>query len=187
MFPAMVRLAVLVLLVGCWRGPSQPVPAKPSPPATASAPAPAEPSYRAITIAVDASGLAMIAGGMLLYRVRGLESTGGHVLVASGGLTAALGTPLVHLTHGRGPRGLASYGIRAGMATMGMLAGMSLGCADKQEFLCELTPNLWWGIAGGLAVASTLDALLLHSSDSTWAPTVIPTEGGAQVGLAKPW
>jgi hypothetical protein len=73
------------------------------------------------------------------------------------------------------------------MATMGMLAAMGLACADKREFLCELSPNLWWGVAGGLAVASTLDALLLHGSDSTWSPTVVPTEGGAQIGLAKPW
>lgn len=181
----MLRTAAIALLaVGCWRGPAQQTTITTRSPSPTSSPTKPEASYRNVTMAVDAISVGLIAGGMIVYQTRGLESIPGHVLVGAGGL-AALGTPIIHATRGHVSRGGASYVIRAGMTTVGMLTAIGVTCANEPGFLCELTPNMWWGIAGGVAVSGALDALLLHDASSTWSPTVTPTDDGARVGIAK--
>ena len=57
----------------------------------------------------------------------------------------------------------------------------------RNELFCGFEGMLW-GTAGGLAVAGVVDSLVLHGQVSnTWTPTVIPSDGGARVGVVAPF
>jgi hypothetical protein len=170
----------MLLMAGCWRSSSPPV----TPRSAATSATPSESSYGHVTLAIDAVGVGMIAGGMLVYGAYGLESKPASVLVGVGGLTAGLGTAITHVVHGQHGRAVATYAMRSGLASVGLVTASAISCANERETLCELTPNMTWGIAGGLAVAGALDALFLHGSDSTWSPIVTPSDDGARVGIA---
>jgi len=177
-------VVILALVSGCWRGTP---PVTPSPPASAQAPKVAptpEASYRHVTMAIDAVGISLIAASTLAYSKRGGDDPLAVGLLLAGGVTM-FGTPIVHARHGHGARAGASYLLRSVFVTAGMVAGMEVGCARDPGLLCGLGPELGWGVVGGYVVASAFDALFLHDFNSTWTPTLTPSEDGARVGLAR--
>lgn len=169
-------------LAGCWTGhaPASVTPTPPSP-----APDAREPGYRSETMAVDAIGVATMTAGLVGLERGSNENVDGALMV-TGLAIAGFGDPIVHLAHGHGGRAAASYVIRAVTISMGAMMGVAFeNC--RNELFCGLDGMLW-GTAGGLAAAGVVDALVLHGQVSnTWTPTVLPSDGGARVGLARPW
>lgn len=178
-----VSAVVVVALSGCWHGGTQPAtPSRPTPP---PAPTASSGSYRAITVAVDAVGVAAMATGLIgLERGYNDDVSGGLYSVGLG--VASFGGPLVHLAHGRTGRAGGSYGIRALTITTGWMVGYGVGCIGDRDILCGLE-GMFWGAAGGLAAGAVLDAVLLHDDSAerpTWSPAVTHTDGTTRVGIA---
>ncbi len=174
-----MRALIALGLTGCWTG---------SQPTTLPRPEPApEPSYRASTIAVDAVGVAAMAIGMVAVQ-RGHDDAG-HGLAAGGLVAAGYVSPIIHLANGHKARAGASWLMRSLAATTGMVIGLGAARCDREPTLGQLDCSLngmMWGVAGGLAVGSVIDALTLHgdTTERTWVPTVVPDHGGASVGIA---
>lgn len=178
-------LALIVLVSGCWRRAPSVVHGGSTATRTPSpAPTEAEPSYRQVTIGLDAAAVGLLAASTVAYAQRGGDDPLAVGLLLAGG-AAALGAPIVHAAHGHGARAGASYLLRSIFVSAGMVAGMQIGCARDAGWFCGLGPELGWGMVGGLAVAGTLDAFLLHGTSSTWSPTLVPSEGGARVGVVR--
>ena len=93
-------------------------------------------------------------------------------------------TPVVHALRGHGSRAGASYLLRSAFVSVGFVAATQVGCAREPGWFCGFGAELAIGVAGGFAVASALDAVLLHRGSSTWTPTVTHSEGGARIGIA---
>jgi hypothetical protein len=172
----MKSLVLVTVLAGCWTD------AKPQP--TTPRVVAQDDDYRAQTLLADAVGVAAITGGLLVYHAAGADNIAGPILAGTGGLVGAVAPPIIHYTHGFGGRAGASYLLHSMFAGFGFMAGMAATCAHGGLF-CELSPDVWWGIAGGYAVAGAIDALALHGKSSTWTPTIIPSDGGARVGLGR--
>ncbi|CAN5923795.1 hypothetical protein BH11MYX3_BH11MYX3_00440 [soil metagenome] len=171
-------LIVIALLSGCWTGAARP--ARPSPPEPVAA---SDSDYRATTIAVDALGVAAMAVGLVGLSRGYNEDVSGGILVA--GLTAAAYvTPIIHLAHGKKARAGGSLLVRSVTSSTGMMFGLAAGCPEESGLLCGITA-MTWGIAGGLAVASTIDAIYFHDREGsarTWTPTIM-TGGGGETRL----
>jgi hypothetical protein len=161
---ARVVLAIVIVLV----------------PAGAVAESAAETTYRDRTLLVDSAGLALLVAGNLTQD-NGRETNASYALWASGGLVALFGTPYVHLAKGEPERAVYSLGTRAGLATVGMLIAIG---ADRDDYI-------GYGVVGGLAVASVIDAIWRTDEPTTlrtaWVPQVQATPEGVHAGVAFAW
>jgi hypothetical protein len=177
------HLIAFGLLSGCWyerARPAKPIQPTPEPIVETSA------SYRATTIAVDVIGVAAMTAGLVGLQRGASDDVSGGFLVAGTAL-AGYATSIIHLAHGNKARAGGSFLIRSISATTGMLIGMGVAGCEREDLTCNLV-GMAWGVAGGLAVGSALDALLLHDNPAeqaprTWTPTVTAGEGGARVGV----
>lgn len=140
-------------------------------------------NYRTTTIVADAIGVGAMAVGLIGLQRGYNENVSGGLLVA--GLTiAAYVTPIIHLAHGKRSRTGGSLLVRSIASTTGSVVGLAAGCPGGRGWFCGLEGMLW-GVAGGLAVGSVIDAVYFHdeSSPRTWTPTVMTSGGNARVGI----
>jgi hypothetical protein len=153
-----------------------------------AAPAEDHTSYRAYTLTAD--GLSV--GALLLGFAS--EGLGGHDSDSTGGLYVlgllggSFATPIIHGIRGHGGRAIGSYLMRSGLMGLGAMVGIaSAGRCSPAEWFCGLDRALP-GMAGGLVVASVVDAALLTDEDvepsSGWTPVIAPRAGGATFGIA---
>jgi hypothetical protein len=137
-------------------------------------------TYRDRTLLVDSAGLALLVAGNLAQD-NGRETDASYALYTAGGLVALFGTPYVHLAKGEPERAVYSLGTRAGLATAGMLIAIA---ADRDEYL-------GYGVVGGLALASVVDAIWRTDEPqklrTAWAPTAMATREGMRVGAIWAW
>jgi hypothetical protein len=149
-------------------------------PAGAIAEPAADTSYRDRTLLVDSAGLALLVAGSLAQD-NGRETDASYALYTAGGLVALFGTPFVHLAKGEPERAVYSLGTRAGLATAGMLIAIA---ADRDEYV-------GYGVVGGLALASVVDAVWRTDEPQTlrtsWVPTAMATSEGVHVGAIRAW
>ena len=149
-------------------------------------------SYRAITLSVDAASIAAVFGGYALLDKRNevpSNNVAGALMVV-GVLTGAYAVPIIHGVRGHGMRALASWLIRDGAMGVGGMVGLATAQCSPQEWFCGLD-RIAPGMAGGLVIASVIDAALLTdekeqrpAAGTTWSPLLAPARGGGTVGLA---
>lgn len=161
---ARTLLAILIVLV----------------PAGAIAESAADTTYRDKTLLVDSAGLGLLVAGNLAQD-NGRETDASYALWTAGGLVTLFGTPYVHLAKGDPERAVYSLGTRAGLATAGMLIAIG---ADRDDYI-------GYGVVGGLAAASIIDAIWRTDEPqvlrTSWVPTAMATREGVHVGAAWAW
>ena len=144
------------------------------------APPPSAPhveSYRGVIIAVDAAAVGLVVVGI---------ATAQPIGPALGLSMYLIGAPVAHLSMKRRGRALASLSLRVAGPMLGVLVGDTLprSCTD-----CAPPPEIFYGMFGGVVVASALDALLLAKGDpeppsASWRPVAAPTQDGFALGIA---
>jgi hypothetical protein len=148
-------------------------------------------SYRAITLSVDAASIAAAFGGYALLDKRNEVPSNNFAggLMVVGVLTGAYAVPIIHAARGHGMRALASWLIRDGAMGVGGMVGIATAQCSPQEWFCGLD-RIGPGMAGGLVLASVIDAALLtdekeqRPAGATWSPLLAPARGGGTVGFA---
>lgn len=122
----------------------------------------------------------------------------GHTLVSvviPVALVYDLGSPTIHWLHGRRAIAWASFGVRAGAPLVGTLLGLALtGCGQHRTSTnpCR-SPGAGYGALAGFAAATAIDASLfaydapksekLGTAGISWAPALMPRDGGATLGV----
>jgi hypothetical protein len=144
-------------------------------------------SYRHQTLVVDGIGLALLVAGGLSEGEGGRDTAASEALFTAGGLTMLVGAPLVHGIRGHRGRAAGSALMRAGLASAGMFVAVSInrGC---DGLLCELD-YVGYGVLGGLALATLLDAAYLtdETVETQWSPQLAATTDGVRAGVAFAW
>jgi hypothetical protein len=149
-------------------------------------------SYRAITMSVDVAAVAAAFGGYALLDKRndtpGNNFAGGLMVV--GVLTGAYAVPIIHAARGHKMRAFTSWLLRDGAMGFGGMVGLVTAQCSSLELFCGLD-RIGPGMAGGLVVASLIDAALLTDekeqrppTGTTWSPLLAPSRCGGTVGLA---
>ena len=148
-------------------------------------------SYARQTLVVDGLAFSLLIAGAAAEGPNGEDTTATGVLWAIGGPTALLGSPIVHLIHGRGLAAAGSLGLRYGLAMVGSFAGVAVAdqmCGSGEAF-CSLG-GLGPGLLVGLVAASAIDAALIaretvevHRPAPSIAPSIGVTRGGATLSL----
>lgn len=184
----MRALAALLIL-------ATPLVARAEPPSLTPRVEPAAPveehtSYRAYTLAADGLSVGALLLGFASESASGHDSDSTGPLYMVGLLGGSFATPIIHGMRGHGGRAVGSYLIRSGLMGIGGMIGMaSAGRCGPSEWFCGLDRVLP-GMAGGLVVASVVDAALLtdetveRPSGPQWAPVIAPRAGGATFGIA---
>jgi hypothetical protein len=149
-------------------------------------------SYRAITLSVDAASIAAAFGGYALLDKRNEVPSNNFAggLMVAGVLAGAYVVPIIHAARGHGMRALGSWLLRDGAMGFGGMIGIATAQCSSQELFCGLD-RIGPGMAGGLVIASVIDAALLTDekeqrpvAGTTWSPLVAPARGGGTLGLA---
>ena len=162
-------------------------------------PAPASPteppievtSYRSHILVASGLGIAALVGGAMAEGEDGRDTQASEALFGIGMATTFLAPPLVHIAHGEAKRGLASLGLRWGMASIGgFVAVAAANCdPDVDGWFCDLEAFAPGALAG-VAVASLIDALTLteqrriRPTERTFAPVLSASSSGGHIGLA---
>ena len=142
-------------------------------------------SYRAETIAVDATSVAAITVGV--------AADTNLALPAAGIVGITVGSPVVHAVRGRWDRAGGSLALRLGAATLGGLVGANVVDADhcsSQELsdrhACNAKATAG-GILAGLVVASVIDATFMTNEPAKreWAPQIVASHRGVQLGFVR--
>ena len=110
----------------------------------------------------------------------------GDVLMAGGGLTYALGGPLVHVAHRNYGRAAISVGLRVLLPIVGANVGVAFSSCDRgKDFgsLCYLD-DMAAGFLVGAAVAATADNLLVTPWTMPGAETTGPRVAHATPSLS---
>jgi hypothetical protein len=107
-----------------------------------------------------------------------------------------LGSPTIHWLHGRKGIAAASFGVRAGVPFVGVLAGMAVGScggADTQAGRACRSQAAGYGALAGFALATAIDATFFafdapasekpRGVGLRWVPLAVPAEGGATLGV----
>lgn len=182
-------LVPLVVLAGCWtdRPPAPTTPSRvslaaPLPSPSSEAAADDTPDYRAVTLSLDAVGVATMATGLLLLH-RSESDDGPGALIDAGAFIGGFGAITAHLVAGRTDRAWRSYLIRGGLIMASSMTGMIVGCGDRGMELGCTIEGMAWGMATGIAIAAPIDAFMLQRREPSWTPTVVPREGGATAGI----
>lgn len=179
--PGMFITTVLITILG-----TASTPGAAPPPSTATSPTETTPPMPTETVVVKRYGLQILAVDAL-----GLGITVATRQPALLGLVA-LGGPAVHVVHGNIGKALGSAALRAGLVTLGALAGAAAtDCEDtsNDDFFCGAGEILIGGAVGGV-VAIAIDVSLLAvktrrvPSRPTAVPTVAASRDGFSVGLA---
>jgi hypothetical protein len=176
-----VVFVATTLLGGCWtdRAPARTTPTPRPVGDTTSARDSRD--YRAVTLTLDAVGVATMATGLLLLH-RTSSDDGPGALIDAGAFIGGFGAITTHLVMGRTDRAWRSYLIRGGLIMATSLTGMMVGCPDGVEIDCTIE-GMAWGMAAGMAIAAPIDAFMLQRPEGSWTPTVVPREGGATAGI----
>lgn len=139
------------------------------------------PGYEAEMTVANVTPALILASGYVFETAPVLEASLGAYL---------LGGPIVHTIHGNYGRAAASLGLRVGLPTLGLLAGM-LVAGDPQPWNFDGPPSPWWigGVSAGLIAAMVVDAKVLakgHPRPATTsvAPTLSASPGGVSLGVA---
>jgi len=185
---SLVSLVAVVGVSGCWTD-RAPVRTTPTPiaaaPASSRAPVRAAhddtPDYRAVTLTLDAFGVATMATGLVLLH-HSESDNGPGALIDAGAFIGGFGAITAHIIAGRTDRAWRSYLIRGGLIMAASLTGMMVGCPDGVEIDCTIE-GMAWGMAAGIAIAAPIDAFALQRPEGSWTPTVVPREGGATAGI----
>jgi hypothetical protein len=192
----LVSLVVAVAVSGCWtdRAPARTTPTPPSSASSADvSPATSSPAtddtrasrdtrdYRAVTLTLDAVGVASLATGLVLLH-HSSSDDGPGALIDAGALIGGFGAITAHLIAGRTDRAWRSYLIRGGLMMATSLTGMMVACPGGTELGCTIE-GMAWGMAAGIAIAAPIDAFVLQRAEGSWTPTVVPREGGATAGI----
>jgi hypothetical protein len=149
-------------------------------------------SYRAITLSVDAVAVAAAFGGWALLDKRNEVPSNNFAggLMVTGVVIGAYAVPIIHAVRGHGMRALASWLLRDGAMGFGAMVGLATAQCSPQEWFCGID-RIGPGMAGGLVIASVIDATLLTDEKeqrpavgTTWSPLLAPARGGGTLGLA---
>lgn len=140
------------------------------------------PDYRAVTLTLDAVGVATMATGLLLLH-RSSSDDGPGALIDAGAFIGGFGAITAHIVAGRTDRAWRSYLIRGGIIMATSLTGMMVGCTDGRVDLGCTIEGMAWGMAAGIAIAAPIDAFMLQRPEGSWTPTIVPREGGATAGI----
>ena len=180
-----MRWTVIVILFvsGCWRDARPPV--RPAGPATTTASTESPPkdevpagetvSYRPLTLTVNAIGVGAMAVGLIGLQTGRNEDRYG-ALLSAGLITSAFAAPVISLARGNHHNAGMSYLARMMTVSVGSMAGLAVGCSNKEwQFSCAML-GYTWGTAGGLVVANAIDVIYFSEERRTWMPYV--TTGG---------
>jgi hypothetical protein len=189
-------LLLFALLLTARTAAAQPGATSPTPSDADTAEPTETTSYASYTLAVDALGIGAIIAGGIAEGPGGRDTDASKVLFGVGFFSAMLASPLVHGVHGHWKRAAASVGIRYGLASVGMVAGIAMSsCDGSHELFCGLS-GAGIGMISGLAAASLIDAVFLAGDERParvartnrpnrlWAPTVAANQQGVHLGFA---
>ena len=147
-------------------------------------------SYRSMTMTVDAISIAALLGSFATQGKAGADNGVSVSLFAIGGLGAVYGVPIIHGVRGHWARGVASWMIRESTMGVGMLVAVSTAPCTREQWFCGLD-RISPGMAGGLVVASVIDAVFLTDekqqrapTGTAWTPLLAPGRGGGTIGVA---
>lgn len=128
-------------------------------------PRPARPArqwYGYQTLVVD--GASVVGGVALSLTARDKHGDPLHPALAiwvPGYVVGLFGGPIVHFAHGRWKTGLGSLGLRALAGPVGVLPGLMGYCAAVGGVRNCARAGAMWGLVGGFAVVSVVDAFAL--------------------------
>jgi len=160
--------------------------------------APVEPSvrdYHLQILATDVGAAGAFLGGNALENKAGAT---GDVLMVAGGVTYALGGPVVHLTHGNYGRAAISLGLRVLLPIVGANIGVAFSSCDNHQTFANLcsVDGMAAGFLVGAATAAAADNLLVtpwtiaggeaappKPTALTVSPRIVATQDRAIFGL----
>jgi len=160
--------------------------------------APVDPSvrdYHLQILATDVGAAGAFIGGNALENKAGAT---GDVLMVAGGVTYALGGPVVHVAHRNYGRAAISLGLRVLLPIVGANIGVAFSSCDKHETFANLCSvnDMAAGFLVGAAAAAAADNLLVtpwtmagseaappRPTPLSLAPRIVATQDRAIFGL----
>jgi len=143
-----------------------------SPPAESTQPRATEPSYGGQIVLMDL--------GSLAFGTFGAMATKSTTPIILGAVGWSLGSPILHIVHGRPGQGALSFLLHVGLPIVGVATGVALAScsrrsSDDDDFFCGVTEALTFGILG-MAAATIVDAAVLAQPRGDFAgPATRPT------------
>lgn len=132
-------------------------------------------------------------GGAAVAGVRGDTAL---AVIIPAAIVYDLGSPTIHWLHGRRAIAGASFGVRAGVPFVGVLFGAAIaGCGQDRSSSANTcrSQGAGYGALAGFAAATAIDASLfaydapksekLGTAGLSWAPALMPRDGGATLGV----
>jgi hypothetical protein len=125
--------------------------------------APSDPSvrdYHLQILATDVGAAGAFIGGNALENKLGAT---GDVVMVAGGVTYALGGPVVHVAHGNYGRAAISLGLRVLLPIVGANVGVAFSSCDRNQTFANLCylDDMAAGFLVGAATAAAADNLLV--------------------------
>ena len=177
----------------------------PSPPGAAptgtSPTAPPEPAAEGHAVWYGWQTLLVDLGSVSLELLALSRNNGASIpLVVAGAVGYLAGGPIVHSVHDRATVGAIDFSFRLGLPVV--LGGLGAAAGGKgrppncEEFcLSQSTTDAIWGVLVGFGAAMMIDTVALawepareakplaRAAGFRWAPTAMPTRGGALAGV----
>jgi len=144
-------------------------------------------SYRGYTLAADGLSIAVLFAAYASTRSDGSDSQATVPLLLLGIEGGFWLTPGIHSLRGHKWRAVGSSILRQVTMTAGAIIAIETKTCDTATLVCG-GDRFGLGVAGGVAVASLIDAVFMTDETNpratTWTPMLAPRQGGGTVGLA---